>query len=449
MPVHSRRLSKLQTENKKRMRLALIIICCVLLISVILALGIHYIVRYVNSTFYFCARSLAFVPIENACDGKMDCDAGEDELNCVSSLRINTIYPVRLMGESLILQVFVNNETWSTVCADNWRTQHTRLACQQLGYTQHKIHPSTSSWMIDEAQPRSIQVPVKSLHHDLQTAFGVVNDEGQDASASIQSVLTMKDECNSGSVISLSCSDCGEVVGEDRIVGGTDTTIESWPWQVSLHWDTQHVCGGSLISTRWLISAAHCFTGRTKELSQWTVVLGQTYITSSGAVSVENIVLNQAYNNVTHDYDIAMVRLTYDVLPGASIHPVCLPPYQLSIMVGDDLFVTGWGVLHEDGQLSDVLQKATVPLIDTSVCSSASIYGSAVTPRMLCAGFLKGGVDSCQGDSGGPLVFLSSRWHLVGVVSWGSGCARKGLPGVYTDVRQLLNWIYSTMEQYP
>ncbi|KAK3509244.1 hypothetical protein QTP70_025597, partial [Hemibagrus guttatus] len=433
MPVRSRRLSKLQTENKKRLRLALIIICCVFLTSVILALGLHYIIRYVKSEFYFCAQSLAFVPIGNACDGKLDCVAGEDELNCVSSLRINTTYPVRLMGESLILQVFVNNETWSTVCADNWRTQHTRLACQQLGYTQG---------------PRSIQVPVMSLHPDLQTVLSVVNNEGQDTSASIQSVLSMSDQCTSGSVISLSCSDCGEVVGEDRIVGGKDTTIESWPWQVSLHWGTQHVCGGSLISTRWLISAAHCFTGKTKELSQWSVVLGQTYLTSSGAVSVESILLNKAYNSVSHDYDIAMVRLSSDVLPGASIHPVCLPPYQLSIMEGDDLVVTGWGVLQENGKLPDVLQKATIPLIDRSVCSNASIYGSAITPRMLCAGFLKGGVDSCQGDSGGPLVFLSSRWHLVGVVSWGQGCARKGLPGVYTDVRQLLNWIYSIMEKY-
>lgn len=131
------------------------------------------------------------------------------------------------------------------------------------------------------------------------------------------------------------------------------------------------------------------FFRRTKELSQWSVVLGQTYITSSGAVSVETILLNQAYSSVTHDYDIAMVRLASDVLPGgeasitfiylfvvalldfitsllfcllaptennfpflpaASIHPVCLPPYQLSIMEGDDLFVTGWGVQHENGK---------------------------------------------------------------------------------------------------
>ncbi|XP_053341164.1 transmembrane protease serine 4b [Clarias gariepinus] len=434
MPHQSRRLSKLKIERKTRLRFALIMFCCVLLASVILALGLYYIIRHVNSNFYYCNQSQTFIPAVNVCDGKFDCDAGEDELNCVSKLWANTTHPVRLMGKSLVLQVFLNGKTWSTVCADNWRTQYSRLACQQLGYTK---------------SPRSIQVPVRSLPPDLQSSFSALDNESQDSSTSIQSLLSMRDKCTSGFVISLSCSDCGEAVGEDRIVGGTDTTIESWPWQVSLHWDMQHVCGGSLISTRWIISAAHCFVGRNRALSQWSVILGQTYLTSSRAVPVESIVMNQAYDPVSHDYDIAMVRLASEVLPGATIHPVCLPPYQLSISVGDNLVVTGWGILHENGQLSDVLQKAMVPLIAWSTCSSASIYGSAVTPRMLCAGFLKGGVDSCQGDSGGPLVFQSSRWQLVGVVSWGDGCAREGLPGVYTDVRQLLNWIYIIMDKYP
>ncbi|XP_060799449.1 transmembrane protease serine 4-like [Neoarius graeffei] len=312
MPVQSRRLPKLQTERKKkRLRFALII-CCVLLILAILALALHYIVRHVNFKFYFCAQSLKFIPIENACDGKFECEAGEDELNCVSRVKVNTTYPVRLMGENLILQVLVHDETWSTVCADDWKSQHTRLACQQLGYTL--------------STPRSIQVPVRSLHPDLQTAFSVLNNKGQETSENIQSLLTMRDECSSGSVISVSCSDCGEVVGEDQIIGGMDTTIEMWPWQVSLHWDMQHLCGGSLISTRWIISAAHCFTGKAKGLGQWSVLLGQTYRTSSGAVSVKSILLNEAHDSVSRDYDIAMVQLATDVLLGDTIHPVCLPP---------------------------------------------------------------------------------------------------------------------------
>ncbi|KTG37496.1 hypothetical protein cypCar_00000471, partial [Cyprinus carpio] len=257
---------------------------------------------------------------------------------------------------------------------------------------------------------RSTRVLVKSLLYNSHNAFATVSNDS--THSDIQRLLSVSDKCLSGSVVSVSCSDCGEVVGEDRIVGGVDTEIEHWPWQVSLQWNYQHVCGGALLSRRWIISAAHCFT---------------VY-----------------YSRLSNDYDIAMLKLTWPVTVGESILPVCLPPHQLSVK--EMLVVTGWGLLKEKGELPSVLQKASVPLIDRSECSKPSVYGSAITPRMLCAGFLEGNIDACQGDSGGPLVYLSSRWHIMGIVSWGVGCARDGKPGVYTDVSQLLNWIYTVMK---
>ncbi|XP_026109639.1 transmembrane protease serine 4-like isoform X2 [Carassius auratus] len=425
-----RELSRLRTEESRaRWRSTVITVCCVLVILATLMVGLYFTVRIVNSKFFFCSGSLKFISIEKACDGKANCAGGEDEITCVSKLRTTDTYPVRLMGDRLVLQVFINEGGWRTVCADNWRTKHTRLACQQLGYT---------------VSPRSTRVPVKSLLFNPQDAFATVSQNS--THSDIQSFLLVSDRCLSGSVVSVSCSDCGEVVGEDRIVGGVDTAVEHWPWQVSLQWNQQHVCGGALLSKRWVISAAHCFTG-TRELSRWTVVLGQTKVLGSRGVSVDTIVVHNNYSHLSNDFDIAMLKLTWPVTVGDSILPVCLPPHQLSVK--EMLVVTGWGLLKEKGELPSVLQKALVPLIDRSECSKPSVYGSAITPRMLCAGFLKGNIDACQGDSGGPLVYLSSRWQLMGIVSWGVGCAREGKPGVYTDVSQLLNWIYTVMERWP
>ncbi|KAI7812912.1 transmembrane protease serine 4b [Triplophysa rosa] len=426
-----RELSTLQTEESRaRCRLTVITVCCVTVILTTLIVGLYFTVKIVNAKFFYCSGSLRFISIEKACDGKADCAGGEDELNCVSKLRTNGTFPVKLVGDRLVLQVFINEGGWRTVCADNWRTKHTRLTCQQLGFT---------------LSPRSARVPVKALSiPSLLNAYATVGTDS--INTDIQSFLTASDKCVSGSVVSLSCSDCGEVVAEDRIVGGVDTEIDQWPWQVSLQWNHKHMCGGALLSTIWIVSAAHCFTGRTRELSRWTVVMGQTELENAKGVTVEHIVVHKDYSRLTNDFDIAMLKLTWAVTLKESIWPVCLPPHQLSVK--DMLVVTGWGLLKEKGQVPSVLQKASVPLIDKSECSQPSVYDSAITPRMLCAGFLEGTIDSCQGDSGGPLVYLSSRWQLLGIVSWGVGCAREGKPGVYTDVSQLLDWIYTVMERH-
>ncbi|XP_019903381.1 transmembrane protease serine 4b [Esox lucius] len=151
-----------------------------------------------------------------------------------------------------------------------------------------------------------------------------------------------------------------------------------------------------------------------KDLNRWQVVLGRTHLVRTGSISVAAIIIDKDYHAHSHDYDMAMVQLASPVITG--------------------------------GNLTSVLQSATVCLIERKVCSQSD-YDLLITPRMLCAGYMEGKVDTCQGDSGGPLVFLSRSWQLVGVVSWGLGCARPGHSGVYCSVEQLLNWIYFVMEK--
>uniref|UniRef100_A0A8C7ZKF1 Peptidase S1 domain-containing protein n=1 Tax=Oryzias sinensis TaxID=183150 RepID=A0A8C7ZKF1_9TELE len=275
---------------------------------------------------------------------------------------------------------------WSSVCSNEWTQQHTETACEQLGYTR---------------------------------------------SGSV---------CRSGSVVSLTCSDCGMSKRDPfpRIIGGNETDIKDYPWQVSLQNNGQHTCGGSLVSPRWVVTAAHCFNGSVP-------VLCSDYF--SGASYVDKILVNNDYRPEKQDYDIALIRLSSPITVR-----VCLPPKDLGLANQSPLAVTGWGYREEEGEkpfFSSTLQEADVPLIDWTTCSSSSLYGSFLTRRMICAGYTEGKVDACKGDSGGPLVyFLPHKWTLVGVVSWGIGCARANKPGVYTNVDEMLNWIYTTIEVF-
>lgn len=433
---HRRPMTAPKTQKEKASKgkkIVLTVLTIVVLLG-ILVTAAYFIKQLIDSKYFFCKRSFKFIPLDNACDGKDDCAEGEDEITCVSNFKVNTTFPVRLMTGKQVLQVYSRGPGWRSVCSDDWTEKHTQTACKQLGYT---YKPSSTNVRVDTLIPSMKTGPFTAVRP------GTTNTP-------IHQATIDRGACKSGSVVSLSCSDCGQVGSQDRIVGGTEAFIEDWPWQVSLQQGGHHTCGGSLVSPRWVVTAAHCFTGSKKELGRWRVVSGRTYMGTLGGSYVDRIILNGDYDTAGNDYDIALMRLSSPITVGEGRKPVCLPPKAFGLPAKASMMVTGWGYLEENGKVSPSLQKAAIPLIDRAKCSSPSVYGSSVTPRMICAGFLEGGVDACQGDSGGPLVyFTSTTWHLVGVVSWGVGCAREGRPGVYCNVEEMLNWIHTVVEKHP
>uniref|UniRef100_A0A8B9FE07 Peptidase S1 domain-containing protein n=1 Tax=Amazona collaria TaxID=241587 RepID=A0A8B9FE07_9PSIT len=229
---------------------------------------------------------------------------------------------------------------------------------------------------------------------------------------------------------SRSCTpSCGRYqLMKNRIVGGEDARSGKWPWQASLYMGAHgHVCGASLISNRWLLSAAHCF--RDSDSVRYEEV----------TVSIKRIVVHPQYDHSISDYDIALLEMETPVFFSELVQPICLPSTSRVFVYGTVCYVTGWGAIKENSHLAKTLQEARVRIINRSVCNK--LYDNLITSRMLCAGNLNGGVDACQGDSGGPLACMGkgNRWYLAGIVSWGEGCARRNRPGVYTKVTFVAN----------
>ncbi|KAK3513822.1 hypothetical protein QTP70_028862, partial [Hemibagrus guttatus] len=236
-----------------------------------------------------------------------------------------------------------------------------------------------------------------------------------------------------------------------RIMGGFQAPPGSWPWIVNLQLNGALMCGGVLVDSSWVLTAAHCFTGSQSE-HYWTAVVGEFDITKADpdeqVMKVNRIITHPKFNPKTFNNDIALVELSSPVVLSERVMPVCLPsdpepPPEAPCLVA------GWGSLYEDGPAADVVMEAMVPLLSQSTCKSA-LGKQLLTSTMFCAGYLSGGIDSCQGDSGGPLILqdlTSGRFQLYGITSWGEGCGEKGKPGVYTRVVAYKDWILSEIQK--
>ena len=269
----------------------------------------------------------------------------------------------------------------------------------------------------------------------------------------------------------------GQPSGEarTRVIGGSGTNASAFPWQVALVLDSRFAgndyerqfCGGSLITPYIVVTAAHCLFDTDPDCADpprpcgsdpggdgslalddtdVDVVVGRTTLSGTGgaeeSVYINGVYINGAYDPSTARGDLGYLTLANPITAQARIDIVDRNNLR-AWRAGAPTRVTGYGLTETavGANKSDTLQLATVPIIADAGCANPFVYGSFFFRRVqICAGFFEGGIDSCQGDSGGPLQTAagaaSGATRLVGVVSFGSGCAEQNKPGVYTRLAQ-------------
>lgn len=224
----------------------------------------------------------------------------------------------------------------------------------------------------------------------------------------------------------------------DKVVNGRQTNIRHAPFMVQIWYKGSFLCGGTLISSTHVLTAAHCVKGRTR--NKFRAHFGTGTLLRSGTVRrISRVFVPNVYNEKTKRKDAAVLKLSRAV-NGTNIEPIGL--CNVRIRAGLKLRLYGWGSRRESSShSSNVLRTAITPVFAPKVCRRRYRRVQKITKSMFCAG-IPGKTDSCYGDSGGPLIYNN---RVCGIVSFGNGCARDGYPGVYTNVTMMRNFINRTL----
>jgi secreted trypsin-like serine protease len=292
----------------------------------------------------------------------------------------------------------------------------------------------------------------------------------------------------------------------EKIVGGQQAAAGSYPFQAGILrlmktngkvTGLNPMCGGTVLTSRWILSAAHCFVegegGKilglrsTKDLF---VHVGNTNLLAKESerdwVPVKRIVAHPKYVTGTNVNDIALVELERSPRSGVAFEQVTVVTPETEaddLPLKAELAIVGWGTTAEGGKPSVALMESKLNAVDRGLCNKVLTtqlarsseankalddlafvfnmspanrraleqnlpqFGGVVTPQMFCAGAAVNGIDTCQGDSGGPILHKNADGSMVqvGIVSFGIGCGHAELPGVYTRLALYTDWMKQTV----
>nr|XP_021203806.2 trypsin isoform X1 [Bombyx mori] len=228
-----------------------------------------------------------------------------------------------------------------------------------------------------------------------------------------------------------------------RIVYGQNTSISSVPWQVSIRDRVYPICGGTILTEIWIISAAHCLLRHL--VANLSIRLGSSWKSHGGEMyDVKERLVHPSYLSSSKANDVGLLRLYSPLRFTNKILPLKLIDREKRLLANKLAVVSGWGKIKEGGPSATYLQSSPIRTIPMKLCKRSALNRKAIDPAsMFCAGsFIQSSPDACQGDSGGPVAL---EGELIGVVSWGLGCARGNFPGVYTRLSHpaIWDWVYN------